>query len=233
MAAALLAVQYGQVPAWYVMIAFARYLFLAGVWLRRKLGRPVYDLTPNISRRVFAGFQMGFLAIILLPVFSPPATHIAATLFGLPLLVGFTWDWLAASGVVRPSQRDRRAIQSLALRWLPVAMRLLILVLASISLAQYAQNPAIPGALGLAVNLLYGLAVLLVIFGFFPRVSTVLSLCLLGVYQMYASLNSVQIILAVAYTLILYMGSGAYSAWAPEDYLIYHRAGERELERQG
>ena len=32
---------------------------------------------------------MGLLAVMLWPIFSPPGTHIAATLFALPFLAGF------------------------------------------------------------------------------------------------------------------------------------------------
>ena len=44
---------------------------------------------------------------------------------------------------------------------------------------------------------------------------------------MLAPLSLAQIILAVAYTLILYLGSGAFSLWTPEDYLYRHHAGKR------
>jgi len=46
-------------------------------------------------------------------------------------------------------------------------------------------------------------------------------------FQTYASLTTVQIALATAYMLILYLGSGAYSLWTPEESLIFKRAGER------
>ena len=87
--ASLLAVRYGQVPPWYLAVAFARPLFVVGIWLRKKLGLPIFDLPPSMTRRIFAGMQMGFLAVILLPIFSPPAAHIAALFFGLPSPGGF------------------------------------------------------------------------------------------------------------------------------------------------
>ena len=68
--ASVLAVQYGQAPAWYLLVGAARYLFLAGEWLRRRLGRPIYPIPPSLNRRVFAGLQMGFLAAVLLPLIS-------------------------------------------------------------------------------------------------------------------------------------------------------------------
>lgn len=108
LAATLLALQWDQLPPWYLLVAVARYLFVAGQWLRRRLGKPVYDLPPSSSRRTLAGLQMGFLAAALWPVFGPPVTYIAAALFGLPFLAGFGRDWLITSGAVRPSPERGR-----------------------------------------------------------------------------------------------------------------------------
>lgn len=99
--ASALAVQYGQVPAWYLLVGLARYLFLAGIWLLGRLGRPVYDLPPSANRRRLAGLQMAFLGASLTTLFAPPHTILAAYLFGLLFLAGFVRDWLAVSGVFR------------------------------------------------------------------------------------------------------------------------------------
>ena len=98
--ASVLVVQYGQVPAWYLLVGLARYLFLAGIWLRRRLGKPVYELAHSSTRRPFAGAQMGLIAVVMWPIFSPPGTYLAATLFALPFLIGFTRDWLTVSGAL-------------------------------------------------------------------------------------------------------------------------------------
>jgi CDP-diacylglycerol--glycerol-3-phosphate 3-phosphatidyltransferase len=99
--AGLLLVQYGQVPYWYLLVGLARYLFVGGIWLRDRLGKPVYPLTENFSRRPFAGAQMGFAAVALFPVFTPPGTFLAAAFFALPFLVGFLLDWFSVSGFTR------------------------------------------------------------------------------------------------------------------------------------
>jgi CDP-diacylglycerol--glycerol-3-phosphate 3-phosphatidyltransferase len=141
--ASLLAIQYGQVPIWYLLVALARYLFLAGIWLRRMMNKPVFDLQPSVRRRAFAGVQMGFLFFILMPVFSPPGTHIAAALFALPFLVGFLVDWLAVSGIIDPKSSKRTtngqlfsATKSFVLNWLPVVLRLVAAVLFAYQLVQ-------------------------------------------------------------------------------------------------
>ena len=48
-----------------------------------------YPLKPRPAARLIAGFNMGFVATALLPIYRPPATTIAATVFMIPLLSGF------------------------------------------------------------------------------------------------------------------------------------------------
>ena len=236
LAAATLAVQYKQVPAWYLAVALARFLFLGGLWLRRRLGKPVYELPASIARRAFAGLQMGLLAVMLWPIFSPPGTHIAATLFALPFLAGFLLDWLFVSGMLQPGKAAfrrfqtafRTGYQQIIARWFPVGLRLGILALSLDTLLSSLQ--ALPeGTTERAI--LGGLevfAVMAITIGLAGRIMGILGLLLLGFHQMAAPLTAVQILLAAAYTCILFMGSGALSLWKPEDTLIYHRAGERQ-----
>lgn len=96
--AALLAVWYGQLPVAYLSVGAAYYLFIFGIWLRKKYSKPVFEVKPRRSARIIAGFQMGFVGIALLPVISPPIKIVAAYIFMIPLLVGFANDWLVASG---------------------------------------------------------------------------------------------------------------------------------------
>jgi CDP-diacylglycerol--glycerol-3-phosphate 3-phosphatidyltransferase len=223
LAVATLAVQYGQAPLWYLSVGLARYLFLAGLWLRKRLGKPVYEAPPSIARRGFAGLQMGFIAVILWPLFSPPATHIAAALFALPFLAGFLRDWLFVSGVLRPGSKLPGGLQSALTRWLPVFLRLGIaaLVLSTWVSSSLAAKDAT------ALIVFEAVIVALLVLGVASRVMAIAALILLGVHQMLAPLTPTQVLLAIAYTTILFMGSGAFSLWKPEDRLIYHRAGER------
>jgi CDP-diacylglycerol--glycerol-3-phosphate 3-phosphatidyltransferase len=225
--ASLLVVLYGQAPAWYLLVGFARYLFLAGEWLRRRLGKPVYPIPPSLNRRVFAGLQMGFLAVALWPIFTPPGIHIAAALFGLPLLVGFGRDWLYASGVIKDRPARSPGIQTRIERWLPVGLRLLILALNLGFIASWLSGlQAVPVALVL-LGLLNFLAVAMLVLGVLPRLASILALLALGFAQLFAPLSAGQIVLGISYTLILFIGSGALSLWTPEDYLYRHYAGER------
>ena len=234
--AAALAVQYGQVPAWYLSVALARYLFLGGMWLRRRMGKPNYELSPSISRRGFAGLQMGFLAVMLWPLFSPPGTHVAAAIFALPFLVGFLRDWLTVSGVLKPGrQKFGKWTQQVTL-WLPVGIRAAILALSAGPLSEDLTSFQYLTLPGQVLTLLEVCVVLSVVTGIAGRVTAILGLLLLGFYQMQSSLTLSQLILVPAYTAILFMGSGLFSLWKPEDALIFHRAGERRplpVERGG
>jgi CDP-diacylglycerol--glycerol-3-phosphate 3-phosphatidyltransferase len=226
--AVLLVVQYGQVPAWYLLVGLARYLFLAGLWSRRRQGKMIYELPPSISRRMFAGLQMGFLAVILWPLFSPPGTHIAAAFFGTPLLAGFLLDWLSVCGV-NPFGHSRltQKASTLLLLWIPLALRFVILAIGLPLLLERYRSPAALAHEMLLLAVLETIVGVMLVLGAAGRVAAIMALVLLGVNQMYASLTSEQILLAFAYTAILFIGSGALSLWTPENRLIYRRAGER------
>jgi CDP-diacylglycerol--glycerol-3-phosphate 3-phosphatidyltransferase len=100
--APLVAVGYGQLPAAYLSVGFAYYVYIAGIALRKKFSKPVVEPGPWRGARIIAGFQMGFVGIALLPVVKPPATTLAAYLVMLPLLAGFIRDWMIVCGYWKP-----------------------------------------------------------------------------------------------------------------------------------
>ncbi len=91
--ASLVAVDYGQLPLFYVSAGLAWYLMRLAVWLRKKSGRPCGEVKPRKSARIMAGLQMAFLGIVLLPLLDPPITNVAAVLILVPFLAGFLLDW--------------------------------------------------------------------------------------------------------------------------------------------
>jgi CDP-diacylglycerol--glycerol-3-phosphate 3-phosphatidyltransferase len=93
LAASLVGVGYGQLPVFYISAGLAWYLLRLAVWLRKKAGRPCGEVKRRKSARLMAGLQMAFLGLVLLPLLSPPATHVAAVLILLPFLAGFLLDW--------------------------------------------------------------------------------------------------------------------------------------------
>jgi CDP-diacylglycerol--glycerol-3-phosphate 3-phosphatidyltransferase len=106
--ATVLAVQYHQLPVWYLCLGFAHYFFGLGQWWRTQQGKPVYGLPLHASRRVIGGCQVGFVSAVLWPVFSPPMTTLVGILFGIPTLLSFTRDWLVVSGHLGPVPSDSR-----------------------------------------------------------------------------------------------------------------------------
>ena len=74
--------------------------------------RPAAPSAPH--RRAWAGFQMGFLVVVLWPLFGPPVTLLAGFAFMFPPLIGFLIDWLIVSGSIdRQSESADRFFQKL------------------------------------------------------------------------------------------------------------------------
>lgn len=106
--ATILLVQYGQLPAWYLIAGSAHYLFHYHLLWRRRRGLPVHDLTDWPLRRHIGGFHVGFLSVLLFPVFEPPLTTFAAVAFLLPFAYSFATDWLRSTGRAHVVRLDDR-----------------------------------------------------------------------------------------------------------------------------
>ncbi|NBD36863.1 MAG: hypothetical protein GVY30_12815 [Chloroflexi bacterium] len=91
-------IQRGRLPWMYALVPAARYLFLVGLWLRRRWEQPVVSLPPSVPRRAIASFQMGFLSLALWPVFEAATVRALAWLFMAPLLGSFLKDWALVTG---------------------------------------------------------------------------------------------------------------------------------------
>ncbi len=220
--AALLVVQYQQAPPWYLLVGLARYLFLAGEWLLRRLGKPIFELPPSNSRRAMAGLQMGFIFIVLWPLFTPPGTYLAALAISAPFLVGFLRDGLIMSGVLKTGGSSvLSAWWSFITRRVPLVVRIVTAGLLVFDLFQEGRP---------SWNLLEGfeLAVaLLLFFGAGGRLAAIAGLLLFGFVQRQAGLNGLENILVIFLIGLLYLGSGPLALWTPEEYLIRHKVGGR------
>jgi CDP-diacylglycerol--glycerol-3-phosphate 3-phosphatidyltransferase len=225
--ASLLALKYGQVPIWYIAVAFARPLFLAGIWLRRRLNLLVYDLPPSRSRRLFAGLQLGFLAVVLMPVFSPPVTYLGALIFGLPLLLGFVRDWLAVSGKLQVGALSSRT-RFLA-DGLPLTLRLAALVLNLALAVHWSASIERPDSLLAFMFLANFVLGSLVILGVMPRIASIFALVDVGFILMITSFTPQLVMLAVDYSILLYIGSGSLSLWPIDDRLFRTPVGGKPI----
>lgn len=98
--APLLAVQYGQLPVWYLSVAVAKPVCVGALSVRSLRGRPTKALPENESNRRLAGLQMLVVSLALLPVVEPPLGTVLATAAMLPFLLQFGRDWRTATAEV-------------------------------------------------------------------------------------------------------------------------------------
>jgi CDP-diacylglycerol--glycerol-3-phosphate 3-phosphatidyltransferase len=228
--APLLGVLYGQLPVWYLLVSASRYLFAAGLWLLKRQGRPVYNLTKSERRRSMAGFQMGLNVAVLLPFLGPPATVLAATLFMVPFLAGFLRDWLVVSGAVDPQSGS---YQTLAFRseqvfygWLPILFRL-----GAGGLLTYFMLTGASAAPGHRVLMILfvcqiGLTVL-ILAGALGRLSALAALLATGLAFQGAQIEPPGIVLLILLLLVFLFGTGYYSLWQPEESFLRYHAGAK------
>jgi CDP-diacylglycerol--glycerol-3-phosphate 3-phosphatidyltransferase len=96
--APVFAVLTGKLPASYLLVSAAYYLFQWGIQWRQWRGRPVLPLPPSRTRRYLAGLQMALVAIALWPPLPAGMTRAMGIALMIPLLLGFCRDWLYVSG---------------------------------------------------------------------------------------------------------------------------------------
>ncbi len=238
-----LAVWYGQLPAWYLLVGLSRYLFAGGIWWRQRQGKPVFELSPSRNRRMLAGFQMGFISVILWPLFSPPGTTLAGIIFAVPLLAGFGRDWLAVSGRLDPAstayERIRESILRLTTGWLPPVLRAAVTLVSIQFLLPIVFEASLrrtllawPGSPWptLTADLLGGLAVLATVMlalGIMGRLAALGLLAPTAMTVVAMGLNWQNGMLLAGTVALMLSGSGLLSMWQPEERLVRIRAGEK------
>lgn len=234
----LLAVWYGQLPGWYLLLGAARYLFVAGLWWRGRAGLPIYEMPPSVHRRIFAGFQMGFFSVVLWPIVPPAGATIAGTLFAIPTALGFLRDWLMAIGWLKPDSAVYLRLQ----RWVFVVATVYVPPLLRITavpalLALFSTLPSSLSTLftlwqlpGMWVGLLVGLgwvAGTAVVVGGIGRLFAILLLFPVGFDMMSQGLqwwNGVLVVCAIG---VMLLGSGPFALWRPEEQFMVWQAGGR------
>lgn len=241
----LLAVSFGQLPWWYLGLGLARYLFVFGLWARRRLGRPIYDITPSAHRRVFAGFQMGFLSVVLWPILPRPMAVISGTIFAAATGLGFLRDWLVAGGSLDPATpryaRTQRFLYRTFAIVLPPAWRLALLLgmvgifRAATPLTTPAAWQALiagwgapPAAFFASLIALIGLAgTPLAALGVLPRVLAVALTLPIGFDIATRGLGWDNVVALVSVTFIQLFGPGPFALWPVEERYLFRRLGER------
>jgi CDP-diacylglycerol--glycerol-3-phosphate 3-phosphatidyltransferase len=236
--ATLLAVEYSQLPWWYLLLGLARYLFVFGMWWLKRQGKPVYDLVPSTNRRIIAGFQMSFTSVMLWPLFSPPATMLAGALFALPFTAGFIRDWLVVSGCIDPASRPyleaMRTVADVMTGWLPVLLRLAVVIvmiapggvfdrMALFSL----PGGSIPQPTALAIGIAAAVASAMLTLGVAGRLAALGLLAIACVDILARGLDPANGLVLAGTVAIMLLGTGVFSIWRPEDALLNRRAGEK------
>ena len=219
----LLAFAYGILPWWYLPIGLARYIFVAGIELRKRLGRPVHPLPFSYRRRGFASLSMGLMFVILFPPFQPPATWVGAAIFGLLFLGGFLVDWGYVSGGLPADFSNRFARwKELLLKDVPVALRVSMILLGLPTLTRHLADPDL---VWLAVAESLALAGLLL--GILPRVSAIFAVILVGFTQTIAPLDGLQLLSIPVLIGLIVLGGGRWSLFPIDEKLVYRQTGEQ------
>ncbi len=239
----LLAVSYGQLPLWYLPLGLARYIFLLGLWWRRQRSRPLHDMTDSVHRRIFAGFQMGFMSAVLWPIVPPVGATIAGTLFATATAVSFLRDWLVVTGRLDPTSTSykvgQRRVVWLTRQALPLILRGVFVGTAVLLVRTLALPPVpwqallttwglpLPGVLAAATLILFAVGTFAIALGILGRLFSLLLIFPIAfdfISQGATALNS--IILTCLITLML-LGTGPFSLWRPEEYFLTRRFGGR------
>ena len=127
--ATLLAIHYGTVAWWFVLIGLARYLFVFAAWVHKQAGGS-FRLRPSSLRRPLAGAQMGFGVAFLAPGLPAEVTSFVSSLTMLPFLGNFLVDWFTGAGWLGFDNRlGRHQLWQAASNWVLLCVRVALLSL--------------------------------------------------------------------------------------------------------
>jgi CDP-diacylglycerol---glycerol-3-phosphate 3-phosphatidyltransferase len=227
--AVILAIQYGQLPPWYLVLGLARQLFLVGLWLRRRWKLPLYDYPASEQARLTAGLQTGFASAVLWPVLSPQITLLASYLFAVPLIYSFGRDWLVVSGVLNTDsngyQQGRRLIKLVFEQWLPLVARLVAGVLALVILwgAPLFDTTTLAG---MFLVLFWSLITLCLLAGVVGRAAALILVGLVASIVLRTGLQWPALgVLLICLLIVVHLGSGRFALWQPEERLLRLKLG--------
>lgn len=240
----LLAVWYGQLPWWYLSLGLARYAFVFGLWWREKRSLPNRSLPPSVHRRLFAGFQMGFMSSVLWPIMPPEFATIAGTTFAIPTALGFLRDWFLVTGVLNVQDARYQQVQHFlyktTTRWLPPLLRLALASCVSaifLALPQAWPPPAwvdlftgwglpVPTFLAIAAVGLLLLGGVLALLGTMGRLAAFWLVFPVGFDMVTRGLDWANGGALVTAVCLMLLGTGPWSRWKPEERFLLRRMGE-------
>jgi CDP-diacylglycerol---glycerol-3-phosphate 3-phosphatidyltransferase len=216
--APVVAIGLGRLPAFYLILGAAYYLFHGGHWWRRRQGKPVYleRMRPSRVTRMYAGYQMGMVATVLFPVVGPPGTTLAAALFMVPILTLFVRDWLVITGRLDSDGPGYTKLVAGLGRFAWQALLVVRLLSAAGIVVAVVQHQLPVVLLLLAATLLLGVA-------------TRLSAFVACIFLMLALAREVTPLTfaVLTVTLVSLLGGGGRAALLREEGLLLARAGEQ------
>ena len=227
-----LAVQYGQLPLLFLLVAAARPLFVWGMLWRTRMGLPNYPMTASDQRRIIAGLLMIFLSTVLWPIFEPPVTHVVGAVFGGAVALSFVRDWLVTIGWLRPGHPSyvlwRARLKMWAFSWIPVGLRITIAVLVSLTVSGVLMGgSSMPAAVSWPVAAVGAVGGLAALFGVGARASAGLVIASAFVYFSFGGQMWLGLSLFVLSSLLIVLGSGHFTLWIPEERWL--RVGANEI----
>jgi phosphatidylglycerophosphate synthase len=209
--APLLAISLGKIHASYLLLSMAYYLYQWALQHRQLQGLPLYPLADNPLRRTLAGFQMGFIALALWPLLNPEFTKIAGMAFMLPVLFGFSVDWLQVCGKL-PLQISTD-LEKFSENIFQPGLRLLSVLLLLAALPNPGFLDLSETGLETSQAIALVLSAGLMLFGFAGRLGALLLLMLLGWDGTPLQHNFMDNVLIFATVWLLLLGTGRYSLW--------------------
>ncbi len=220
--ASALAVQYGQLPLVFLLVAFARPLFVWGMLWRTRQGLPNHPMTDSDQRRIIAGLLMIFLSTVLWPIFEPPVTYAVGAVFGSAVALSFLRDWLVTIGWLRPALPAytlwRTRLKLWAFVWTPVLLRIAIALLVALVVSTLlASGTALPESLSWPVAAVAAAAGLTALFGIGARTSAGIVNAVAYLYYIFGGQSWIGLTLLVLSSLLLVLGSGYFTLWVPEE----------------
>jgi CDP-diacylglycerol--glycerol-3-phosphate 3-phosphatidyltransferase len=230
--APLLAIWIGQIHWSYLLVSVAYYLFQWGLYWRKRQQKPVYHLPLNMSRRAIAGFQMGFLAVVLWPILAPPATTIAGFAFMLPLLGGFVLDWLIVSGRINLKKTAInnffKLSEQVTHKFLLPAFRVIIFLLLCLALQKTHSFSLLINEITLSKAILILsllLSALMILLGILGRFFAIILSCLLCWFFLSYEMQILDVILLILVIWVMQFGTGKFSLWLWDDLWVHRYDG--------
>jgi CDP-diacylglycerol---glycerol-3-phosphate 3-phosphatidyltransferase len=224
--APLLAVGVGKIHWSYLSLSIAFYIFQWGIYWRNKRGLAIYPLMPSQLRRALAGFQMGFIALVLLPCFEAAQTLACSFAFLFPILIGFVVDWLVVSGRINPESIKARTFFSSLLTasrgFFQPCLRVFIFV-GSLFMLHEADIFAASTNAKVFLIIAFTFGISLVVLGSLGRIGALIILLLLGIYPLPMSVLNTALLCSSVWLLLL--GTGRFSLWQWDDVWVNRQDG--------